>query len=216
MDYADFPFQIKSLSDAGRIEGVISAFGGLDSYGDSIQRGAYAKSLGLLASSGRKLPMLYQHDQHRPIGVWTDLKETDAGLVGAAELALDVPDAKAAHSLAKMGALTGISIGYKVPAGGSRQDGNKRVLTEISLLEASLVTFPADNSARVTSVKREFASARDIAELLQSHGLSGRQAKAAAGAAWRTINDQSDDATADAELAALISAATARLAKGGR
>ena len=63
---ATYPFEIKSLSDAGRIEGVISAFDGLDDYGDTIERGAYTKSLAAIASSGRKLPALYQHDPARP------------------------------------------------------------------------------------------------------------------------------------------------------
>jgi arsenate reductase-like glutaredoxin family protein len=67
----------------------------------------------------------------------------------------------------------------------------------------------------VTTVK-EITSARDIAEMLQGSGLSSRRAKAAAGAAWRAINENSDEAAADAELAALIRNATARLAKGGR
>lgn len=63
---------------------------------------------------------------------------------------------------------------------------------------------------------KTIGSARDIAELLQEAGISGRRAKAAAGAAWKSINDQDDEAAADSELAALIQSATARLAKGGR
>lgn len=214
MDYAAFPFEIKSLTDAGLIEGIISAFDGVDSYGDTIRRGAYAKSLNDLQASGRKLPVLYQHDPTRPIGVWNQLLETDSGLVGKAELAMDVPDAKSAHSLAKVGALTGISIGYQVPKGGAFMDGNKRVLKEIELMEASLVTFPADTQARVTAVKA-IHGARDIEEMLHRCGLSGRKAKAAASAAWRAINDSTDEAEATAELSRLFEQHTARLAAIG-
>jgi hypothetical protein len=46
---------------------------------------------------------------------------------------------------------------------------------------------------------------------LQQAGISGRKAKLAAGAAWKAINEQSDEAAAEAELAALIRASAARL-----
>jgi HK97 family phage prohead protease len=162
MNTRTLPFEIKSIAETGVIEGVVSAFGHVDHVGDIIQRGAYARSLKQIAETGRKLPLLYQHDPSRPIGVWRELAETQTHLVGRAKLTLETQLAQEAFALAKDGALTGISIGYEVPPGGSKLDGNKRVLTEIDLWEASLVTFPADPKARVTGVKG-IASARDIA-----------------------------------------------------
>lgn len=211
MNNLTLPFQIKSLSDEGHIHGLISAFGKVDSYGDTVAPGAYAKSLARIAASGRRLPLLYQHDVHRPIGVWTELKETPEGLVGSAQLTMGTRDAQEAHALARDGALTGISIGYRVPTGGSRDVGGVQHLSEIDLREASLVTFPADDHARVRAVKA-IASARDIAELLREGGLSGRQAKAAAGAAWKAINESEPDDGADQAIAALFSASAARVA----
>jgi uncharacterized protein len=208
IDRRDFPFSIKSVAENGVIEGVISAFEQVDRVGDTIARGAYTKSIARLAAEGRKLPALYQHDPHRPIGVWANLEERADGLHGRAELALEVRDAQEAHALARKGALTGISIGYEVPQGGAKMDGNRRVLTEIDLWEASLVTFPCDNHARVTAVKA-ITGAKDIADLLREAGLSGRQAKAAAGAAWRAINDSGNDEAA----AAVLAGAIARLSK---
>ncbi len=193
MNTQTLPFAIKSVTDAGVVEGVISAFGGIDEYGDTIEAGAYTKSIAELATSGRKLPVLLQHDHSRPIGVWSELKQTANALFGRAELAMEVGDAREAHALAKMGALTGISIGYEVASGGSRRDGNRRILSDIKLWEASLVTFPADPSARISSVKH-IGGPADIEDMLRTCGMSGRKAKLAASAAWRAIGDQ-DEAT---------------------
>jgi HK97 family phage prohead protease len=201
MENRTLPFAIKSVAETGMIEGVISAFDGVDAYGDTIERGAYAKSIERLRKEARKLPLLYQHDTHRPIGVWAELRESGEGLIGKADLAMEVRDAQEAHALARKGALTGISIGFDIAPGGYRKEGNRRILTDIILYEASLVTFPADPKARVTAVKRRIDSARDIAELLQEAGLSGRKAKLGAGAAWKAINEQSlNDDAAEAVL----------------
>lgn len=89
-------------------------------------------------------------------------------------------------------------------------DGDTRVLTEIDLKEASLVTFPADPHARVHSVKA-IGTVRDIEDLFREHGMSGRRAKAAAAAAWKSLNSEDDDAAAEAELAAMFKASASRL-----
>jgi phage head maturation protease len=118
-----------------------------------------------------------------------------------------------AHALARDGALTGLSIGYSPTS--KSYDGGARVLAEVELFEASLVPVPMNDRTRVTAIK-SITGPRDIAEMLQDAGLSSRRAKMAAGAAWKTINEQSDEEAADAELVALIRDATARLAQGGR
>lgn len=197
MNTRNLPFEIKSIADSGVIEGVISAFGGIDAVGDTIQRGAYTKSLGKLQASGRALPVLYQHDTSRPIGVWKDLAERPDGLVGKADLALEVGLAQEALALAKKGALTGISIGFEIPEGGSKRDGNRRILTEVDLWEASLVTFPADPKARVTSVKDLPTNPDEVRELLRDIGFSGRDAAAMAGAWKSRRNGDGDEAAAE-------------------
>lgn len=211
MDRVDFPFEIKSLDASGRIEGVISSFGGIDAYGDTIEPGAYTKSLNRLAATQRKLPVLFAHDPARPIGVWSELKQAGDGLRGIADLTMEVPDARSAHALAKAGALSGISIGFSVPPGGSRMDGNLRVLSDIDLMEASLVTFPADPNARVSRVKA-LATPADFEEVFRERGLSGRQAKAAASAAWKSINHADGEDAADAAARAILNASAARIA----
>lgn len=211
MEFAGTPFEIKQLDDAGHIAGLLAGFGDVDHGGDRLLPGCLTKSL---AARSAPLPMLLHHDMSRPIGAWKSWQERADGLFVEGSLTLATRDALEAHALAKAGALTGLSIGWK-PLTGTHDGKGVRVIDQAEIFEGSLVTVPMHDRARVTSIK-SIGGARDIADLLQEAGLSSRKAKAAAGAAWKSINDQSDEAAADAELAALIHASTARLAKGGR
>ena len=173
--------------------------------------GCLSKSL---AARSNPLPMLLHHDLHRPIGAWKEWSERPEGLYVVGNMTLGTRDAQEAHALAKDGALTGLSIGWQ-PINETRDAKGVRNVTEAALFEGSLVSIPMNDSARVTSIKT-IGSARDIAEiLLATGGLSSRQAKAAAGAAWRLINSQDDEADADAELALILNASAKRIATLG-
>lgn len=211
MDYAASPFSIKSITDSGHIEGLLAGFGNVDHGGDKLLAGSLTKSL---AARSTPLPMLLHHDLHRPIGAWKEWQERPDGLYVKGNLTLATRDGQEAHALAKDGALTGLSIGW-VAKQATRDREGIRTIAEADLFEGSLVTVPMNDKTRVSSIK-SITNARDIAELLQSAGISGRRAKAAAGAAWKSINDHDDEVAADSELAALIQSATARLATGGR
>lgn len=211
MEFAGSPFSIKSLTDSGQIEGLLAGFGNVDHGGDKLLAGSLTKSL---AARSTPLPMLLHHDLHRPIGAWKEWQERPEGLYVKGNLTLATRDGQEAHALAKDGALTGLSIGWAAKQSTRDREG-VRVIAEAELFEGSLVSVPMNDKTRVASVK-SVGSARDIAELLQSAGVSSRRARLAAGAAWKSINDHDDEAAADSELAALIQSATARLAKGGR
>lgn len=77
-----------------------------------------------------------------------------------------------------------------------------RELKAVTLHEVSLVAVGMNDRARVTSIKA-IDGAGDIADLLRAGGVSGRRAKAAAGLAWKAINDSDDD---DAAQIALVGA----------
>lgn len=209
MDYAASPFNIKQLNDVGHIEGLLSGFNNVDAYGDRVQPGAFSKTLAERA--GRPVPMLLHHDPQRPIGAWKEWSETSEGLYVKGQLTLAVRDGIEAHALAKAGALTGLSIGYHVVKGKVNRETHGADLFELNLVEGSLVTIPANPKTYVSTVK-SICGARDIEELLRASGLSNRQSKAAASAAWRSINQSDHDEQADAALAAILTAATARLA----
>ena len=210
MEYAGSPFDIKELNDSGRIEGLLAGFGDVDHGGDRLLPGCLSKSL---ASRSAPLPMLLHHDLKRPIGAWKQWEERSEGLYVKGSLSLSTRDGQEAHALAKDGALTGLSIGGQPVRGDVDQKTGVRQVTEALLFEGSLVTVPMHDRARVTSIK-SIGSARDIADLLQDAGLSGRKAKAAAGAAWKTLNE-SDDASSDDEVRAILNASAARIAALG-
>lgn len=210
MNTLDFPFEFKSINATGVVEGLAAAFGNIDAGGDKIIPGAFQKSL---ADRGdRPLPMLLHHDQRRPIGIWTDLKETPQGLSVRGRMTMQTRDAQEAHALATDGALAGLSIGYRVPSGGRRYDGKANVLTQIDLGEVSLVTLPMNDRATISSVK-SIHGVRDLEDLLrEGAGLSSRKAKAAAGAAWRALNQADDDTAGEAVLNDLFLKSAARIA----
>lgn len=208
MDYAASQFNIKQLSDVGHIEGLLSGFDNIDSYGDVMRKGAFSKTLA--ARAGRPMPMLLHHDIQRPIGAWKEWAETSDGLYVKGDLTLAARDGQEAYALAKAGALTGLSIGYYVVKGKVSRETGGSELFEVDLVEGSLVTVPSNPKTYVSTVK-SIGGARDIEDLLREAGLSGRKAKYAAGAAWKALNENTED-TELAAIAQLFDQHSARLA----
>lgn len=175
-DYLDIPFQIKAVSEDGLFSGYGSVFGVVDSYKEVVASGAFKESL-----DGRMPSLLWQHRSGEPIGVYTEVKEDSIGLHVSGKLALKTSRGAEAYELLKMGAISGLSIGFV-----TREDSYDRVtgirtLKKVDLWEVSLVTFPANDAARVATVKsietiKSFADAETF--LREAGGLSKREAVA--------------------------------------
>lgn len=184
------PLDAKAVSDAGVIEGYASVFGNVDSYGEIVEPGAFVDSLVKSQRTGRKIKMLYQHDPSQPIGVWDDLAEDSKGLWVKGRLLINAsPKAAEVHGLLKEGALDGLSIGYRTIAS-QPKDGKAGVisLTKLDLLENSIVTFAANERARVEVVKSildagNVPTVREFEGLLREAGFSKAKACAIAAAA---------------------------------
>lgn len=136
------------IDEAGQFEGYASVFNNVDRHGDIVMPGAFRKTI----SENPSVPILWQHDQTKPIGVTLAIREDQNGLLVKGELNLDTQMGREAYSLLKQGALKGLSIGYQV----IKDDlaGRVRQLKEVRLMEYSLVTFPANELAQVTSIKQ--------------------------------------------------------------
>lgn len=175
-----FALQIKAAGDDGSVEGYGSVFGVLDNYDDVIAKGAFAATLAAHKSAGTMPAMLWQHDACEPIGIWSEMVEDDKGLRIKGQLALDTARGKEAHALLKMGALNGLSIGFVSKQWAYDRETDVRTLTEIDLWEVSLVTFPANEKARVTNVKSsdDLATPKDAERLLRDAGFSKSDATA--------------------------------------
>jgi uncharacterized protein len=153
----DFKFELKADGAEGVFSGKASVYGVVDSYNDVVMPGAFAKSL---AESGNVVPVLNQHNTSDPIGLATLADSPDALLVQQGVLELGLQSARDAYLRAQKGLVTGISIGYDTIR--EEYKGSIRQLTEIKLWEVSLVTFPANAYARVTSVKDALAARLDL------------------------------------------------------
>lgn len=186
---------IRVDDDARIVEGYASTFGGLDAYGDTIAPGAYKKSLKeIKAQNG--LPMLYEHDGISLIGRWTDLAEDDRGLLVRGELTPGHSVASDVYASLKAGHIDGLSIGFRVPPGGSveRSDGG-RTLKHIDLFEVSIVSRPADRAARTLFVKSDFdlMSVRDLERfLVRDAGMPAATAKALIAGGYKSLSATRD------------------------
>jgi HK97 family phage prohead protease len=141
--------------------GYASVFNGVDSYGDTILPGAYADTI-----KNRARPIRMRWNHHGPvIGKWTDVVEDGKGLVVTGELTPGHSVAEDVYAGLKHGSLDGLSIGYRIPPGGSQKEGKVRQLKRIDLIEISVVEEPADLAARVADVKSAIEEAQSLKEI---------------------------------------------------
>lgn len=175
-----FSLEVKAMDD-GSIEGYGSVFGVKDNWDDVIVKGAFIDSLSAHKSAGTMPAMLWQHDDEKPIGVWTEMVEDAKGLRVKGQLALDTVKGKEAHALLKMGAINGLSIGFISKQWQYDEESEIRTLLQIDLWEVSLVTFPANEKARITNVKAaadDLVAPKDAEKILRDAGFSKSDATA--------------------------------------
>jgi uncharacterized protein len=196
-----FALEIRA-SDDGTVEGYGSVFGVRDNYDDVIALGAFNGSLAAHKTAGTMPAMLWQHDAHSPIGIWTEMVEDSKGLRIKGRLALETTRGKEAHALLKMGALNGLSIGFMSKQWAYDRDTEVRTLTEIDLWEVSLVTFPANEKARVTNVKAspdDVNSPKDAERILREAGFSKADATALVSRLMRMGDERRESAQSTAQ-----------------
>lgn len=213
----DFALSVKAegVADDGTFEGYGSVFGVVDSYQEIVAPDAFSESLAELSAKGRRVPVLWQHRSDQPIGVYSELKEDETGLFVKGQLLVDeVSQAKEAHALMKAGAVTGLSIGYWIRESTYDEKTGIRTLTKLDLVEVSLVTFPANDEARVEAIKFKLAHGqlpdiREFEKLLREAGFSKTQATLVAGRGLPELlrREAVGDATKEgaAALSALLS-----------
>ena len=181
------PFEWKFTSDKqGVFSGYGAIFGNVDSYGDVLEKGAFTTSLKEWEAKGKYPPMLLQHgggflggaDDMLPVGKWTLMEENSKGLKVEGELfALSTERGQYLYEGLKSGVLDGLSIGYRAKefVVGTKPGEPRRSLKAVELIELSIVTFPANDKARVGSVKSEF-DPREMEAALRDAGLSRNDA----------------------------------------
>jgi HK97 family phage prohead protease len=142
-----------TTTDAGNvIEGVAYAWGSvaLGERGPTlIDRRAFDRSLAVRPS----YPLQWQHRDDEPIGVaFLTAKSDGLHLRG---VVADTQRGREALTLARAGALSGISLGFMasdVTKVKHEEHGSVRLVGNAALMECSLVSYPADAKARILAV----------------------------------------------------------------
>lgn len=141
--------------NSGKIEGYLALYGKVDDRPDYITDTAF-NSL----EEGTR-PMLWQHNAEEVIGVWHSFDKDRKGIFVKGELA-DTEKGNEVKKLAKMKAITGLSMGF-TPIDFEYEDNGNRLLKRVDINEGSIVTFPAIKNARISNVY----SASAVMEVLQ-------------------------------------------------
>lgn len=171
--HAFVPLELKMLEAddgdelyMGRFEGWGSVFGVQDSYDEIVEPGAFTETI---QRDAHQFRTLWQHCMGLPVGV-PDLVEERmgtevSGLRWGGRINATTWGKDAWISL-KTGAVTGLSIGYRLLEYFIEEEGNEQSkgwpiwhLTKLKLYEVSLVTYPANPATWV-----------DLAEVLAGGG----------------------------------------------
>ena len=124
-----------------RFAGYAALFDICDAANDTIERGAFAKTI---AARPSPIPLYWQHRPDQSIGIVTSIAEDTRGLRVIGKL--DNAHTRAAQQLIG-GNVSGLSFGYRAQRFTRRDKGRR--LTEVDLFEISLVTHPLQHGARV-------------------------------------------------------------------
>lgn len=183
LKYIDRPFELKAVEDSGVFTGYGSVFGNVDSYKEVVAPGAFAESLAGWKDAGRMPPVLWQHRSGEPVGPYLELREDTHGLWAKGQLLVDdVVRAKEARALMKAKAVNGLSIGIVTREDSYDRVTGVRTLKKVDLWEISIVTFPANPAAQISSVKSAIDALETLADaeryLRDAGGLSKAEATA--------------------------------------
>lgn len=168
------------------ISGYGSVFNNVDGGGDVVMPGAFKECIAM----GRKPKMLWQHDANQVIGVWDEMREDANGLYMKGRISKRAAKGAEVAALVKMGAVDGLSIGYRTKEYEMDVNAGTRKLTKLDLWETSVVTFPMNELAGIYAMKSvddmsEAEIKRHIERALKAIKISSTEAKAMASAAMK-------------------------------
>jgi len=158
----------ETLQEEGVFRGYASVFHTLDANEDIVLPGCFQHAIDAFHNQGTVPKMLWQHDPHYPIGKWTHLEEDAHGLYVTGKLFLNLPKAQETYLLMKEQELKGLSIGYHILKSRPHGSSPATLLEKVSLLEISLVTFPANSQAQVVECKQDNGSYLSLQERLHA------------------------------------------------
>jgi len=142
--------QIKSITknkDTITVTGMAST-SDIDRVGDIIVPDAWTK--GGLDNYVKNPIILFNHNYNNPIGKGTEFKVTDKGLEITAEISKADPRVA---TLVEQGILKTFSVGFRVKDADYMEETGGLKITDVELIEVSIVSIPANQSAVFEVVK---------------------------------------------------------------
>ena len=163
MNYKTKQFDIKSVTDTGKITGYFSVYEPVaDSYGDCIAPGCFTETIKAWEEKGKHIPLVWNHNMDDPeliIGQVDKIEDDEYGPLMTAHF-YDTPKAQAARNLMKEGSVYQFSYAYSIDSARKPDENEKaadpninQVLEAVSLMEITITPTPAQPLAEMVSVK---------------------------------------------------------------
>jgi len=195
------PLEIKALKNR-QFEGHGSIFGNVDLGGDIVIPGAFKRTLAEHKRKGVLPQMFWAHQMDQVPGKWLEMGEDDTGLRVKGELA-DTQLGNDTHTLLKMDAVRGMSIGYQTKDYDFNEQGH-RLLKEVDLFEVSIVSLAMNPAAQIQYVKSRLSVngeyvptteeiahlKRDAEHYLQSNGMNRKMAVTCAANMFKNFGEE--------------------------
>ncbi|MGR3179843.1 MAG: HK97 family phage prohead protease [Candidatus Anammoxibacter sp.] len=160
-------------------EGHAAIFDNVDRGNDIIKKGAFKKTIVDLKKNSveivgagmvKLMPIFWGHDSNKPVGSFVEMKEDDRGLFVKGRLTKNSVFVNSEVIPAiKDSTVSDLSIGFKTVESSFSKEG-VRMLEELSLFEASLVSLPMNLEANIT--KKEFEFIESLAVLNRDSDLN--------------------------------------------
>jgi HK97 family phage prohead protease len=164
------PARVKTVAQTaelgeGEFEAIVSVFNTVDSVGDVVMPGAFAKTLAAYAEKDAPVPVVWSHDWSDPfshIGASITAEEVDAGLKVRGKLDIENnPKAAQVYRLLKGGRIRDFSFAYEIKEGGFREakDGEEPgmdqpyELRELELFEVGPCLVGAHRDTELLAIK---------------------------------------------------------------
>ena len=153
MNFKAYQGAISDIDEQRTVTGYLASFDTIDSDGDIIRKGAFARTIAESWSGGKtRIKYLLDHKKDRVVGVFTVLKEDSIGLYYEAKIGTHSAG-EDYYKMLKDGIVDQHSIGYKTVKE-EKSAAKENIIIEMKLFEGSGLQFWAANpNTPVTSVK---------------------------------------------------------------
>jgi len=153
--------EIRSTTDEGILEAYLTKFGTVDEYRSTFTPGSFKKTF---QERGDKIKMLWDHNNL--IGHVIECREDTYGPWVKGQINMETNAGREAFAHLRAGDVDAMSFGFNVLK--DKIEDEVRVISEVRCMEVSPVIFPANEQAKIVSVRAEsFGETVDLSLLGQ-------------------------------------------------